>query len=67
MECFGVKCKLVSTADPTWKLVYNSIRDTEIELATQLRRRKAIEFVGPVGTDDIDQLLGELIFLFIPL
>lgn len=58
MECSGVKCKLVSTADPTWKLVRNSIRDMEIELAAELRRRKAVEFVGLLGPDDVDQIYG---------
>ncbi len=65
MERSGVKCKLVSTADPTWKLVHNSIRDTEIELAAELGRLKAVEFVGLLGPGDIDQLYkGADIFVY---
>jgi glycosyltransferase involved in cell wall biosynthesis len=58
LEASGQKCRLITTADPAWERIKNDIRESDRELADELKRRLLIELTGMLAGSALDQLYG---------
>ena len=56
LESSGQKCRLITTADPAWEKIDNSIRESDRRLADELKRRELIELTGVLAGPALDQL-----------
>jgi glycosyltransferase involved in cell wall biosynthesis len=52
----GQKCRLITTADPDWEKIDNSIRESDRKLAYGLKGRALVEFTGVLTGSALDQL-----------
>jgi len=58
LEESGLKCRLITTADPGWEKIDNPIRDSDRKLANELKRRVLLELTGVLAGSALDQLYG---------
>jgi glycosyltransferase involved in cell wall biosynthesis len=56
LEASGQKCRLITTADPDWEKIDNPIRNSDRQLADQLKRRALIELTGVLTGSALDQV-----------
>ena len=56
LEASGPKCRLITTADPSWEKIENDIRESDRELADELKRRLLVELTGVLAGSALDQL-----------
>jgi glycosyltransferase involved in cell wall biosynthesis len=56
LEALGQKCRLITTADPDWEKIDNPIRESDRQLADELKRRALVEFTGVLAGPALDQL-----------
>src|SRR5206468_11755292 len=59
LESSGQKCRLITTADPTWEKINNTIRESDRKLAKELKSRTFVDFTGLLSGPALDQLYAK--------
>ena len=59
LEASGQKCRLITTADPDWEKICNSIRESDCKLSDELKRRGLLELTGVLAGSALDQLYAK--------